>query len=131
VLLAFRYVSDPRVALPGWWIDEIRLGGSLLGDGGSLSGWRSFSQVTREVGTAAFTVQLVGYSTSGRRAFVQRLRLDGQNRGALAGAALRRILAPGYDVVAAIVTYDDPTEAKSAYARYALRVNGRVQRGGG
>ena len=130
VLLAFRYVSDPRVALPGWWIDEIRLGGSLLGDGGSLSGWRSFSQVTREVGTAAFTVQLVGYSTSGRRAFVQRLRLDGQNRGALAGAPLRRILAPGYDVVAAIVTYDDPTEAKSAYARYVLRVNGRVQRGG-
>ena len=66
VLLAFRYVSDPRVALPGWWIDDIRLGGTLLADGGSLSGWRSFSQVTREVGTAAFTVQLVGYSTSGR-----------------------------------------------------------------
>jgi hypothetical protein len=130
VLLAFRYVSDPRVAFSGWWIDDVRLGGTSLTNGAALSGWQSLSRVSSEPLTG-FTVQLVGYSdTRGRRAFIRRLPLDGRLRGELSGAGLRRLLAPGYEVVAAIVTHDDPTEGKAAYAPYALRVNGVVQPGG-
>jgi Immune inhibitor A-like, MAM domain len=130
VLLAFRYISDPRVTFPGWWIDDVKLGSTLLTDGSSLTGWRSFSQVSSEPVTG-FTVQLIGYSgTPGKRAFVQRLKLDGRLRGKLEGAALKKLLAPGYEVVAAIVTLDDPAESKTAYAPYVLRVNGVVQPGG-
>jgi hypothetical protein len=130
VLLAFRYVSDPRVAFPGWWIDDVRLGGTVLSDGGTLAGWRSFSQVSSEP-ISGFTVQLVGYSGSqAKRAFVHRLMLDGRLRATLEGAALKKLLAPGYETVAAIVTYDDPAESKTTYAPYVLRVNGVVQPGG-
>jgi hypothetical protein len=130
VLLAFRYVTDPRVTFPGWWIDDVRLGSTSLTTGAELVGWQSFSRLSSEPLTG-FTVQLVGYSdTRGRRAFIRRLPLDGRLRGELSGAALRRLLAPGYDVVAAIVTHDDPSEGKATYAPYVLRVNGFVQPGG-
>ena len=130
VLLAFRYVSDPHVSFPGWWIDDIRLGSVRLSDGTSLAGWKSFSQVSPGQRTGSFTVQLVGYSTGAKRAFIHRLKLDARLRGRLAGAPLRKLLAGGYDVVAAIVTYDDPTDSKLTSASYALRVNGVLQPGG-
>ena len=129
VLLAFRLVTDSRVTFPGWWIDDVRLAGRPLSNGGSLAGWQSLSRVSSEPADG-FTVQLVGISDAGRRAFVHRLRLDGRLRGELSGAALRRLLAPGYELVAAIVTHDDPTGTKVAYAPYTLRVNGVVQPGG-
>jgi hypothetical protein len=129
VLLALRYLSDARVAFPGWWVDDVRLGGTVLSTG-SLSGWRSLSQIDNER-IGGFTVQLLGYRSSGTpRAYIHRLRLDSRLRGGLSGARLRRLLAPGYDVVAAIVTYDDETEGKTRYAPYVLRVNGVIQAGG-
>ena len=130
VLLAFHYVSDPRVAFPGWWIDDVRLGGAALSDGTTLVGWKPYSQFAPGERTGGFTVQLLGYSTKGKRALIQRLRLDARLHGQLAGPPLRRLLAGGYDVVAAIVTYDDPTESKLTYGQYVLRVNGVVQPGG-
>jgi hypothetical protein len=130
VLLAFHYVCDPRVAFPGWWIDDVRVGATRLADGSSLAGWRSFSQLSTERLTG-FTVQLLGYTQKGaRHAFVSRLRLDARLRATLTGAPLRRLLAGGYDVVAAVVTYDDPTESRTTYVPYALRVNGVLQPGG-
>jgi hypothetical protein len=130
VLLAFRYVSDPRVTSPGWWIDDVRLRGTRLTAGRSLAGWRSFSQFTPGERVGGFTVQLVGYTTTAKRAAILRLRLDGRLRARLTGAPLRRFLSGGYDVVAAIVTFDDPTEARTTYAPYVLRVNGVRQSGG-
>ena len=130
ILLAFRYVSDPRVAFPGWWIDDVRLGSLALSDGTSLAGWKSFSQVSPGERSGGFAVRLVGYTTNAKRAFIQRLELDGHLRGRLEGAPLRKLLAGDYDVVAAIVTFDEPTESKLTYAPYALRVNGVVQPGG-
>ncbi len=130
VLLAFRYVSDPRVAFAGWWIDDVRLGSVTLTDGSSLAGWQSFSQVSTTPLTG-LSVQLVGYSGDrAKRAFIHRLRLDNRLKGELSGAALRAVLAGGYDVVAAVVTYEEPTEGKPGYAPYVLRVNGVVQPGG-
>ena len=66
VLLAFRYVSDPRVAFPGWWIDDVRLGQRALTDGRSspagspsrssarraLAGSRCSSSATRRPASA-------------------------------------------------------------------------------
>jgi hypothetical protein len=130
VLLALRYLTDGRVAFPGWWVDDIRLAGASLSNGAALAGWQSFSRFGGEQ-ASGFTVQLIGYTTSGaKRAFVHRLRLDDRRRGSLSGAALRRVLAAGYDVVAAIVTHDDATEGKARPAPYALRVNGVLQPGG-
>ena len=130
VLLAFRYVSDSRVAFPGWWVDDIRVGGTTLSGGQSLSGWKSFSRVSPGERLGGFSVQLVGYTTKAKRAYIHRLQLDGRLRGRLSGAPLRKILSGGYDVVAAIVTYDEPTETKPAYADYVLRVNDILQPGG-
>jgi hypothetical protein len=130
VLLAFRFASDARVTFPGWWVDDIRLGGATISAGGSLAGWKSFSQLSPGQRVGGFTVQLVGYTTNAKRAFIHRLRLDGRLRAQLSGAALRRVLAGGYDVVAAIVTYDEPTEGRREYAPYLLRVNGILQPGG-
>jgi hypothetical protein len=130
VLLAFRYVSDPRVTFPGWWIDDVRLGNVTLTDGTTLAGWQSLSQLS-SAPLVGLSVQLVGYSgDAAKRAFIHRLRLDSRLRGQLTGAPLRALLAPGYDVVAAVVTYDEPTEGKSGYVPYVLRVNGALQPGG-
>lgn len=130
VLLAFRYVSDPHVTFPGWWIDDVRVGGALITDGTSLAGWKSFSQVSGER-QGGFTVQLAGYTTGGaKRAFIHRLKLDPNLRGQLSGTKRQRLLTGGYNVVAAIVTYDEPTEAKPDPAPYVLRVNGLRQAGG-
>jgi Immune inhibitor A peptidase M6 len=130
VLLAFRLASEARVTFPGWWIDDVRLGGATLSAGRTLAGWKSFSQLTPGERVGGFTVQLVGYTSNAKRAFIRRLRLDGRLRARLSGAALRRMLAGGYDVVAAIVTFDDPTEGRREYAPYVLRVNGILQPGG-
>ena len=43
---------------------------------------------------------------------------------------LRRLIGDHADVVAAIVTYDEPTEAIEKYAAYELRANGALQPGG-
>jgi hypothetical protein len=122
VLLAFRYVTDPAIDGPGWLVDNVRIGGRLLSDGDSLAGWRSAEQV-RPVAVHDFTVQLIGYTTgSPHRAFIYRLPLDRRHRGRISGAELRSIVGDGYDVVAAIVTYDEPTETLEQYAPYRLRV---------
>jgi immune inhibitor InhA-like protein len=131
VLLGFRFVSDPRVTYPGWWIDDIRIGGRQLSDGASLGAWKSLSQVNPSLHAGGFTVQLVGYTTAGaKRAFIHRLRIDSRQQAKLSGPTLRRLLAGGYDVVAAIVTYDEPSEAKRAYAQYVLKADDVVQPGG-
>jgi len=78
-------------------------------------------------------VQLVAYSTERPlRAVVHRLKLRSGFRGRLGGAALRSILDGDYDVVAAIVTYDEPTELLGKYAPYRLWIAAdSVQQPGG
>jgi hypothetical protein len=135
VLLAFRYVTDSGVDLPGWWVDNVRVGGTLLADGTSLAGWRSATEVSPDP-VSGFTVQLVGYSTrrvNGRPLFpavIYRLPLGPDNNGQMNRIDVIRHLTPLVDVVAAIVTYDEPTETATQYAPYTLTVNGVVQPGG-
>jgi hypothetical protein len=135
ILLSFRYVTDSGVDLPGWWIDDVAVGGVPLTDGSSLEGWQSPTQIS-PVPVGGFTVQLVAYSTKavfGQPLFpvrVYTLPLDGQFHGSLDRIGVLRNLGPLADVVAAIVTYDDPSESVDQYAPYTLTVEGTPQPGG-
>ena len=76
-------------------------------------------------------MQLVGYPSDGRTpAVIGTLPLGATFAGTLDRGTLERLLGDQVDVVAAIVTYDDPTGAERKYARYELRVNGVLQPGG-
>jgi hypothetical protein len=137
VTLAFRYVTDWGTAgnagapfAPGWWIDDVVLDGAGLADGTSLAGWKSFTE-QRPTPVAGWMVQLVGYPSDGRTpAVIGTLPLGATFAGTLDRGTLERLLGDQVDVVAAIVTYDDPTGAERKYARYELRVNGVLQPGG-
>jgi hypothetical protein len=145
VLLAFRYVTDSGVDLPGWWIDDVAVGGTPLSDGSTLDGWQTPTQIN-PVAVAGYTVQLVGYTLetldrpggSARRharrgeACAYELRPDRNNRVSLSGRALQRLLKKSdkADVVSVLVMQNDPTELIDGYARYTLTANGAAQPGG-
>jgi hypothetical protein len=140
VLLAFRHVTDGSVAgdpddptariPPGFWLRDVRLGGSLVADGASLAGWLSPSQA-RPTPVHGFTVQLVGYSSRDEGHVSQAaLPLDSQHDAAVESGRLRRLISSNADVVGAVVMYDEPTEDVTRYAPYRLAVNGVFQPGG-
>ena len=123
VLLAFRYVTDTSVDPPGWWIDDVKVGDTELSTGTTLNGWATPTQI-RPIRVSGFTVQLLAYTTSGpKRALLHRLELRNRS-GSLSGRQLRRLFGGAdYDVVSAIVTYDDPSEQSIQYAPYRLVVH--------
>jgi hypothetical protein len=129
VLLSFRMMTDTNTEGPGWWVDDIAVGGQVVSDGSSTRGFRSQTEVNPKP-VAGFTVQLVGYSSTGRGpVFVTTLKLDANFHAKLNVPFLWRLY--GADTVAAIVAYDEPTESITQYAPYELKVNGLVQPGGG
>jgi hypothetical protein len=122
ILIAFRYITDSGVDLPGWWIDDVQVGDQTISDGESLEGFRSLTEIS-PIAVQGFTVQLIGYfEDRPREAFIHRLKLNSHFNGRIGGKALRRLLGKGHDVVAAIVTYDEPTELIPQYAPYKLWV---------
>ena len=136
ILLAFRYITDSGVDERGWWIDDVTVGDQPLSDGTTLDGWRSTNDV-RPDPVAGYTLQIVGYTSAtlvsgAGRAFVVRLPLDAGNRITVGRRRLRRVAGAlqRYDVIAALVMQDDPTEMVDRYARYSLIVDGVVQPGG-
>src|SRR5262249_8627540 len=110
ILLAFRYMTDSGVDLPGWWIANVAVGATVVSDGTSLAGWQSPTQV-RPVPVAGFTVQLVAYKADGTAAWIGQLPLDASFDGSLSGAALQAAIGTSAETVAAIVTYDDRSES--------------------
>jgi hypothetical protein len=141
VLISFRYVTDPAVDLPGWWIDDVTLGGTPLSDASSLDGWRSPTQVF-PTPVGGWTVQLVSYKARNGffpgnspvfgpgNAYLASLPLGSDFGGSLGRGQLMTALGLTANTVGAIVTYDDPSETARKYARYELRVNGLLQAGG-
>ncbi|MGI8521602.1 MAG: peptidase M6, partial [Actinomycetota bacterium] len=131
ILLSFRYVTDSGVDLPGWWIDDVKMGGKLISKGLSVAEWRSATQV-RPKKVAGFTVQLVAYNDSHGQAWIAEVPLDDAFAATLDAAAVTDAVGGQAETVAAIVTYDEPTELISPpqYARYSLTVNGVKQPGG-
>jgi hypothetical protein len=140
ILVAFRHLTDGSVAgdpddpaatiPPGFWLRDVRLGGTPVSDGSSLAGWLSPTQA-RPRAVHGFTVQLVAYWSKQRgEADVVRLRLDSRHDAELGAKEAKHLFAGNPDVVAAIVTYDEPTETIAEGAPYALSVNGVLQPGG-
>lgn len=126
VLIGFRYITDPGVNEAGFWVRDIAVGGTELPS--TLDGWQTISQVN-PTPVAGYTVQLVGYDAQGR-GFRTVLKLGPDFHGELSGKAISRGLGRSATVVAALVTYDEPTESVSQYARYTLTANGVTQPGG-
>ena len=133
ILLSFRYVTDSSVTLPGWWIDNVAVNGTVLSNGSSLDGWQSLTEVN-PIEVDGYTVQLVGYTSNGKRVSVEQLRLNRDFDGGFTIKGMHGRLNKYFDqkaaVVAALVMYDEPTEQVTQYAPYALRVNGVLQPGG-
>ncbi len=78
-----------------------------------------------------YTVQLVGYGTDPTVPATQvTLQLADGLTASLDADALRALFDPRADIVAAIVTYDDPSQSLVRPGRYALNVNGVAQPGG-
>ncbi|HZJ51769.1 MAG TPA: peptidase M6 [Actinomycetota bacterium] len=131
ILLSFRYVTDSGVDLPGWWIDDVKMGGKLISKGLSLAEWKTATQV-RPKQVAGFTVQLVAYNDAHGQAWISEVPLDDAFAGTLDAAGVNDAVGGQAQTVAALVTYDEPTELLSPpqYARYSLTVNGVKQPGG-
>ena len=122
--------NDGDTANDGWFVDDIVLGGTPLSDGTSLEGWRSETQIV-PIAVAGWTIQLVGYRGDNTApATLGSVPIDAGFTATLDKGRLRRIVGDESDIVAALVTYDEPTEAIEKYARYQLRVNGVLQPGG-
>jgi hypothetical protein len=131
ILLSFRYITDSGVDLPGWWVDNVKIGRRSLSRGRSVAEWSSASQI-RPKPVSGFTVQLVAYDDAGNNAWLGEIPLDENFDGELSGADVTDAIGNSAETVAAIVTYDEPTELVSPpqYARYELKVNGELQPGG-
>ncbi len=128
VILSFRHLTDAANSEAGFWVDNIKVGSKLLSDGSSLSGFRTASQAA-PIPVQDWTVQLVGYGSDGKHAYVGALPLRSDFAGSLNETMIRRMLGDS-DVVAALVMQDDPTETSQQQARYRLVVNGARQPGG-
>ncbi|MFE2252696.1 choice-of-anchor J domain-containing protein [Streptomyces lavendulae] len=129
VLVAFRYVTDSSVTLPGLWIDNIRTGATTVSDGSDLTGWQTISayQIKRIPGIG---LRLVAYTADHEQAWAADVPLDADHHAALDRERLRRLLDTKADTVAAIVDHYEPTETFLAPAPYRLTVNGVLQPGG-
>ena len=135
VLLAFRAFNDPGTlgqdtsVPPGFWVDDVTVGGTLISDGTTLAGWKSATE-THPNTVSGFTVYIVSMRTTKERVTVKPLKLDGDF--ALKGFNfIGKYVDQQADWVGAIVFYDDPSETSTQYAPYKLTVNGVVQPGGG
>lgn len=129
VLLAFRYVTDPGVVFKGFWVDDVTLDGRLISNGKTLQGWKSVTQI-HPVEVENWLVRLVAIDDAGNTVRIGEIPLDGSFDGSLSAADLDAIIGTTADTVAAIVTYEDSTEAVLQTAPYTLTVNGVEQPGG-
>jgi hypothetical protein len=134
VLVAFRYLTDPAangngaLPKPGWWVDDVALGGTVLSDGSSLEGARTMTQIV-PTPVAGWTVQVVGWTLNGKKVYYDQVRLNRNFRGSLSFADIRSTFGKA-DRIGVIVTVDDPHETANKYADYTLKINGVRQPGG-
>lgn len=129
VLVAFRYLTDSSVTLPGLWIDNIRAGGTLVSDGSTLADWQTISsyQIKKIPGIG---LRLVAWTADHRQAWTAEVPLDAERHASLGRDQLRRLLGTKAETVLAIVDHYEPTETVLAPAPYRLTVNGTLQPGG-
>lgn len=125
VLIGFRYVSDGGVNDGGWYVDDVKVGGTLVSDGSSVTPFKTATQI-RPVKVADWNVGVVGLNTTKHRALVRTYTARSFFLNHAQLAQFRR-----YPRVVVLVSYDEPTEQYQARALYTLKANGVVQPGGG
>jgi hypothetical protein len=130
IVVGFRLVTDGSVFLDGVWVDEVAIDGTVLSDGSTLDGWSSPTQFN-PVDVRNYTLRLIAYTDDHERAWSRVVKLDEGFTAELQGDDLARAIGGKAEVVAAIVTYHDPTETVVQYAPYELWVDGVLQPGGG
>jgi immune inhibitor InhA-like protein len=131
IALQFRSWNDPltfgadETKPAGFWVDNITVGSQVF-DGTSMAGWQSMSEF-HPAAVANFVVTIL--SVNGNKITVKQLPLTGEF--AITNKAdVQKYIDKNADLVAAVVTYDDPTEGSVKYAPYQLTVNGVTQPGG-
>jgi len=129
VILAFRYVTDGGVILPGYWVGDVSLDGQSISNGTSLKGWKSLTQI-HPVDVKKWVVRLVAIDETTSQVRIGTLTLDGDFDGSISGADLDALIGTTGSTVAAIVTFLDRTEQVLQTAPYTLTVNDVVQPGG-
>jgi hypothetical protein len=125
VLIGFRYVSDGGVNDGGWYIDDVKVGSTLISDGTSVAPFKSTTQI-RPFGVYSFTIRIIGVNTDAHTALVRRFTSRTVN---LSPAQVAEFHA--YPRVVVQVSYDEPSEQLQPQALYTLTANGVVQPGGG
>jgi Immune inhibitor A peptidase M6 len=125
ILLGFRYVSDGGVNDGGWYVDDVKVAGTLVNNGTSTAPFKSPTQV-RPTPVANWDLRIVGYDEAGHRARV--MAFNGKRVVTLTARQVKSLRT--YPMVVAVVAHDDPTEEVQQYAPYSLRANSVVQRGG-
>ena len=129
ILLSFRVLTDGGVLSPGWWIDDVRVGGTTVTDGARIG--RSPTEVLPER-VGGWSVQLVAVDPDGRLPpRLVGLPLGDDAAGGLGPDRLRRGLGWHREILGAIVTHHERSESIEKYAPYTLTVNGILQPGGG
>ena len=129
VILAFRYVTDGGVILPGYWVGKVDLDGRVLSNGTTLKGWKSITQI-HPVAVKKWVVRIVVIDETTHQVRIGTLTLDGDFDGSLSGADLDALIGTTGSTVSAIVTFLDRTEQTLQTAPYTLTVNDVVQPGG-
>ena len=83
MLLAFRAFNDPATlgtddaTAPGFWVDDVKVGGTLVSDGSSLDGWKSFTE-TKPNTVAGFTVWILSIDSVEARDQCEAAAVDGR-----------------------------------------------------
>jgi len=125
VLLGLRYVSDGGVNEGGLFVDDVRLGGTVVSDGSSLAAFDSPTEI-RPTDVHHWNLRLIGLDE--KREVALQLEFDGRHSVRVDPARLALLAV--FPKVVAIVAYDEPTEQVSQYAPYTLTVDGARQPGG-
>ena len=131
IALQFRSYNDPltfgadETKPAGFWVDNITVGSQVF-DGSSMAGWQSMSEF-HPATVSNFFVTIM--SVNGNKITLKQLPLTGEF-AVTNKANVQKYIDKGADFVAAIVTYDDPSETSVKYAPYQLTVNGVLQPGG-
>jgi hypothetical protein len=125
ILVGFRYVSDGGVNDGGWYVDDVKVGSTLVSDGSSTSAFKSPTQI-HPTEVANWHVRLVGLDANKHTAALR--QFDGLFSFALDDEQLKPFKK--FPTVIAIVSYDDPTEQVQQSAPYTLKANRTTQAGG-
>lgn len=129
VLVGFRYVSDAGTDEGGWYVDDVKVGTTLVSDGSAVTAFRSLTQVS-PVPVAGWSVRLVGLDEPAHRVLVLDVSRRARNKASFSLTGRDLTQFRGYPVVVAVVASDDPTGQVQQFAPYTLKANRVTQPGG-